>query len=74
MLLCSTNRGKLIEKFKGEKMIHRFVIDFLKEERREIEKKLKHYIQTKEASEKLRERIVEINRAIFILLKDARNK
>jgi len=55
-------------------MIHRFVIDFLKEERREIEKKLKHYIQTKEASEKLRERIVEINRAIFILLKDARNK
>lgn len=54
-------------------MIHRFVIDLLKEKRDEIEKELKYLIQTKEESEEGRTQIKEINRAIFVLLKDARN-
>ena len=72
MLLCIINRGKLIEKFKGEKMIHRFVIDFLKKERRDIEMRLKHYIQTKDDIKRLKTQILEINRAIFVLIKNAR--
>lgn len=54
-------------------MTHRFVIDFLKKERDEIERRVKYLIQTEDAQKKLRTQIVEINRAIFVLLKDARN-
>lgn len=54
-------------------MTHRFAIDLLKEKREEIEERLRHYFQTKAAGERLRAQIVEINRAIFVLLKDARS-
>jgi len=53
-------------------MIHRFVIDFLKKERRDIEMRLKHYIQTKDDIKRLKTQILEINRAIFVLIKNAR--
>lgn len=53
-------------------MTHRFVIDLLKEERDKIEVRIRHLIQTGDAREKLRTQAVEINRAIFVLIKDAR--
>ena len=53
-------------------MTHKFVIDFLKEKREKIEERLRHLIQTKSAQEKLETQVVEINRAIFVLIKDAR--
>jgi len=59
---------------KGDKMIHRFVIDLLKEKRDKIEERIRHLIQTKDALKKLRTQILEINRAIFVLIKDERNK
>lgn len=55
-------------------MIHRFAIDLLKEKRDKIEERLRHFFQTGSAEKKLRTQIVEINRAIFVLLKDERNK
>jgi len=54
-------------------MTHRFVIDLLKEKRDKITVRLRHYIQTGDASTKLKKQVVEINRAIFVLLKDARS-
>jgi len=59
---------------KGGKMTHRFVIDLLKEKRDKIEERLRHLIQTRDAEKKLRTQILEINRAIFVLLMDERNK
>jgi len=53
-------------------MDHRFVIDLLKEKREETEKRIRHLIQTYDGLEKLRKEINEINRAIFVLIKDAR--
>lgn len=55
-------------------MTYRFVIDLLKEKRDEIERRIKYLIQTGDEGEKLRTQKIEINRAIFVLLKDERNK
>jgi hypothetical protein len=52
-------------------MAHRFVIDLLKEKRNEIEKRLRYQI-IEDVIKKLRAQVVEINRAIFVLLRDAR--